>query len=75
MCLFCFSTEKPAADDMKGKYGAQYAPYLGEMTPLLSNEYIIPYAYLKIIRIHMILPCVKRHVLNPVGEKILMKYT
>jgi len=28
MCLFCFSTEKPSADDMKGKYGAQYAPYL-----------------------------------------------
>jgi len=27
-CLFCFSTDKPSEEEMKGKYGKQYAEYL-----------------------------------------------
>uniref|UniRef100_A0A7S2WNJ1 Uncharacterized protein n=1 Tax=Eucampia antarctica TaxID=49252 RepID=A0A7S2WNJ1_9STRA len=27
MCLLCFSTDKVAKDDMKGKYGAAFGPY------------------------------------------------
>mmetsp|Transcript_31604 Transcript_31604/g.81773 ORF Transcript_31604/g.81773 Transcript_31604/m.81773 type:complete len:222 (+) Transcript_31604:419-1084(+) len=32
MCLFCFSSEEPEPDNMKGKYGAAYAPFLGRPT-------------------------------------------
>lgn len=28
MCLLCFSTEKPNRDDMKGKYGEAFGPYV-----------------------------------------------